>query len=49
MGSTLLNLDSGLHLGLKRIQYITEGRMKKRPENLKWRCLDMNLERQENH
>ena len=49
MGSTSVSPNSGLHLGLRKIQYITEGRMKKRPENLKcWRA-DLNLERQEYH
>ena len=49
MGSTSLSSDSGLYLGLKKIQYIAEGRMNKRPENLKWWRPDLNLERQEYH
>ena len=32
------------HLGLKKIQYITKGRKKKRPENLKWWRANLNLE-----
>ena len=49
MGSTSLSPDSGQHLGLKNIQYITDGRTKKRPENLKWWHPDLNLEGQECH
>ena len=49
MGSASLSPDSGSHLGLKKAQYITEGRTQKRPENLKWWRPDLNLERQECH
>ena len=49
MGSISLSLDSGSHLGLKKIRYITRGGTKKRRENLKWCCPDLNLERQEYH
>ena len=49
MSSTSLSPDLGSHLGLKKVQYITEGRTKKRPENLKWGHPDLNLECQEDH
>ena len=53
MGSASLSpvrlTDAGSHLGLKKIQYITKRRKKKRPENLKWWHPDQNLECQEYH
>ena len=49
MGSASLSLNSGSHLGLKKIPYITEGQTKKRQENLKWWHPDLNLECQEYH
>ena len=49
VGSTSLSSDSGSHPGLKKIQYIIEGRKTKRPENLKWWRTDLNLERWEYH
>ena len=51
LGSTSVGLDLelGSHLGLKKIQDITEGRTKKRPENFKqWHPI-LNLQRPEYH
>ena len=49
VASTSLSPDSGSHLGLKNIQYITEGGAKKRPENLKWWRPELNLEGDDYH
>ena len=49
VGSTSLSPDSGSHLGLKKIQYITEGQTRKRPKNMKRLRPDLNLVRQEYH
>ena len=51
MGSTSLspNSELGSHHGPKKIKYVTERRMEKRPEKVKqWRP-DLNLERLEYH
>ena len=51
LGLASRSLDSALgsHLGLKKFRDITQRRTKKRPEDLKQWCQDLNLERPEYH